>query len=65
MNLSAGQLGLFESSPLRSDDSRNSQVEAGPQKRWLKGLNTKLTQGGPSVSSSVRSDGSCDGMVGG
>jgi hypothetical protein len=32
-------------SPFRSDSSRNSQKEAGPQERQPKSLNTKLAQG--------------------
>ncbi len=39
--------------------------EAGPRKSQQKVLRTKLTQGGPSGSSPLRSDGSHDGQVAG
>jgi hypothetical protein len=39
--------------------------EAGPQKRQPNGLKSMLTQGGPSGSSPLRSDGSCDYQTGG
>jgi hypothetical protein len=39
--------------------------EAGSQKRLLKALKTNLTQGGPSSSSPLGSDGSRDGTTGG
>jgi hypothetical protein len=39
--------------------------EVGPQRRRPKPLKAKLTQGGPSGSSPLRSDGSHDGQAGG
>jgi hypothetical protein len=39
--------------------------EAGPCESRPKAFKTKLGQGGPSVSTPIRSDGSCDGQVGG
>jgi hypothetical protein len=39
--------------------------EAGPCERRPKELKPKLGQGGPSVSTPLRSDSSCDGQVGG
>jgi hypothetical protein len=39
--------------------------ETGPRERWAKALKTKLTQGVPSGSSLLRSDGSSDGQAGG
>jgi hypothetical protein len=39
--------------------------QTGPQKRRQKALKTKLTQGGPSGLSPLRSDGSRDGQEGG
>jgi hypothetical protein len=37
--------------------------ETGPQKSQTKALKSKLAQGGPSGSSPLRSDGSCDGQA--
>jgi hypothetical protein len=39
--------------------------EAGPHERQPKALKNKLSQGGPSGLSPLRSDGSCDGQAGG
>jgi hypothetical protein len=38
--------------------------ELGPQKRWPNGFKAKQTQGGPSGSSPLRSDGSRNGQLG-
>ncbi len=60
------QRGLSESSSFRSDCSRDSQM-GGLTSREVpkKALKTKLAQGGgTSGSSSLASDGSCDGLAG-
>jgi hypothetical protein len=44
---------------------RSVRREAGPRERFPKALKIKLSQGGPSGSSLLRSDGSCDGQASG
>jgi hypothetical protein len=44
---------------------RTVRREAGPHERFPKAFKTKLSQGGPSSSSQLRSDGSCDGQASG
>ncbi len=55
---------LSESSPPRSDGSRDSQNRgAGPRERWPKVVKVKLAQRGASGLSPLRSDGSRGGLV--
>ncbi len=44
---------------------RTVRREAGPRERFPKALKTKLSQRGPSGSSLLRSDGSCDSQASG
>ncbi len=50
---------------VRSDQMVHGTVrrETGPCESWPKAFKTKLGQGEPSVSTPIRSDGSCDGQV--
>ncbi len=57
--------GTAESSPLRSVGSWTVRQEAGPCETPPKALKTKLSQGGPSVSSLLRSDDSHESQAGG